>query len=136
MGAGRFLGALRSAALIAVLVGAVGSVGLVLREGQHTPRFLLVLFVLWVLSPFVAVGLADVLSKRWLGLTGATLYCVTLVFTLGALALYGAVALELLRARPAAVFLLVPLASWVLIAIALIWGRLRRQGEDVMSRTS
>ena len=43
-----------------MLVGAVGSVGFLLRAGQRTPRLLLVLFVLWVLSPFMAVVLADV----------------------------------------------------------------------------
>ena len=121
-------GPLRPAALIAVLVGAVGSVGLLLREGQRTPRFLLVLFVLWVLSPFMAVVLADAISKRWPVLTRPPLYGVSLVFTLGSLVIYGAVALGLLRARPAAVFLLVPLASWLLIAIALISGRWLRHG--------
>ena len=126
MGAGKyagFLGPLRSAALIAVLVGAVVSAGLVLREGQRTPRFLLVLFVLWVLSPFMAVVLAEVISKRWPVLSRAPLHGVSLVFTLGSLAIYGALVLGLATARPAAVFLLVPLASWMLIAIALISGR-------------
>jgi hypothetical protein len=122
-------GPLRPAALIAVVVGAVGSAGLLLREGQRTPRFLLVLFVLWVLSPFMAVVLADAISKRWPVLTGAPLYGVSLVFTLGSLVIYGAVALGLFRARPAAVFLLVPLASWLLIVIALISGRLRQSGS-------
>jgi len=44
-----FLGLLRAAALIAVVAGAGGSVGLMLRAGQRTPRLLLVLFVIWVL---------------------------------------------------------------------------------------
>jgi hypothetical protein len=114
-----FLGVLRSAALISVLVGAVGSAGLVLREGQRTPRFLLVLFVLWVLSPFMGVGLAHVASKRWLVPARATLHGVTLVLTLGSLVIYGALAWGLFKAKPAAVFLLVPLASWLLSAIAV-----------------
>src|SRR5258708_3982389 len=118
LGAGKcaaFLGTLRSGALIAVLVGAVVSAGLVLREGPRPPRFLLVLFVFGVLSPFMAAVLAEVISKRWPLLTRAPLPGVSLVFTLGSLAIYGAVALGFSRARPAAVFLLVPLATWVLI---------------------
>jgi len=50
-----FLGLLRSAARIAVPAGAVGSVGLMLHAGRRNDsRILLVLFTLWVLSPFVA----------------------------------------------------------------------------------
>ena len=79
-----FLGLLRAAALIAVLAGAVGSVGLTLHAGRHNnSRILLLLFTLWVLSPFVALVWADVVSKRWPVLTRATLYSVMLVLTLG-----------------------------------------------------
>jgi hypothetical protein len=131
---GGFLGHLRAAALIAVLVGAVGSVGFLLRAGQRTPRLLLVLFVLWVLSPFMAVVLADVVSKRWSVLTRATLYCVMLVLTLGSLAIYGDDALRPRRAQAGFVFVVVPLASWLLIAIvvpiaALVSRRLSRRGD-------
>src|SRR5439155_13037577 len=44
-------------ALIAALVGAVGSVGLLLQVGRrkHSPPLLLALFAIWVLSPFVAL---------------------------------------------------------------------------------
>ncbi len=53
------LGRLRAAAQAAVVAGAVGSVGLMLRAGQRTPLFLLVLFVFWILSPFVALAWAN-----------------------------------------------------------------------------
>jgi hypothetical protein len=79
---GGFLGLLHSAALIAVLAGAVGSDGLMLRAGYRNPsRLLLVLFALWVLSPFIALVLANMVSKRWSVLTRATLYTVMLVLT-------------------------------------------------------
>src|SRR5437867_167243 len=71
---GGFLGLLRAMARIAVVAGAVGSVGLTLRAGRGTPRFLLVLFVIWVLSPFVVLAWANVVSKRWSVLTRAALY--------------------------------------------------------------
>jgi hypothetical protein len=129
-----FLGLLRVVALIAVVAGAVGSLGLMLRAGQRTPRLLLVLFVIWLLSPFVALLWANMISKRWSVVTRATLYCVTLVVTLGSLAVYG----ELVVIKPpgspnAFLFVVVPPASWVLMTIvvpmtALISGRLSRRG--------
>ena len=114
---GEFLGLLRGAAFFAVLVGAVASLVFLLRAGRHTPRFLLVLFVLWVQSPFIALLWAHLASKNWSVLTRATLCTVMLVITLGSLAIYGAVAFGLSRARPTPIFLLVPLASWLLTAI-------------------
>ena len=126
---------LRATALIVVLAGAVGSVGLMLHAGRRNPsRLLLVLFALWVLSPFVTLVLASVVSKRWPVLTRATLYSVMLVITLGTLAIYGEVALGPPRAKTAFVFVVVPPASWLLIAIvvpiaALISGRLSRRGD-------
>ena len=130
-----FLGLLRAAALIAVLAGAAGSFGLMLHAGRlNDSRILLVLFTIWVLSPFVALVLADVVSKRWSVLTRATLHSVMLVLTLASLAIYGDVALGPPRAKTAFVFVVVPPASWLLIAIAvpiaaLISGRLSRRSD-------
>ena len=131
---GGFLGLLRAAALIAVLAGTAGSVGLMLHAGRHNDsQILLVLFALWVLSPFMALVWANVVSKRWLVHTRATLYSVMLVLTLGSLAIYATVALGPPRAKAAFVFVVVPPASWLLIAIAvsiaaLISRRLSRRG--------
>ena len=116
--AGAFPGILRGVALIAVVAGAAGSVGLMLRAG-HPPLFLLVLFTGWVLSPFVAVVVADMASKRWSVLTRTTLHGVMLILTLGSLVCYGGLVSMPPGTRPAALFLLVPLASWLLLAIAL-----------------
>lgn len=132
---GGFLSILRVAALIAVLVGTVGSVGLMLYVGRrNNSRILLVLFALWVLSPFVVLILAHVVSKSWSVLTRATLYSVALVLTLGSLAIYGYIAFGPPRAKTAFVFVVVPPASWLLIAIvvpiaALISGCLSRRGD-------
>jgi hypothetical protein len=128
---GGFLGLLHAAALTAVLAGAVGSVGLMLRAGHRNPsRLLLVLFALWVLSPFVALVLANMVSKRWSVLTRATLYVVMMVITFGSLTIYGALVYGHLRAKTGFIFLVVPAASWLLIAIAaLISGRPSRRGD-------
>jgi hypothetical protein len=129
-----FLGLLRAAALIAVVAGAGGSVGLMLRAGQRTPRLLLVLFVIWVLCPFLALVWATVVSKPWSVLTRATLYSVMLVVTLGSVAIYGNAAWRPSGTKPAFVFVVAPLGSWLLIATvvpiaALISRRLSRRSE-------
>ncbi len=113
---GGFLGVLRAVALIAVVAGAGGSVGLMLRAGRRTPWLLLVLFVIWVLSPFVALAWANMVSKRWSVLTRATLYCVTLVLALGSLAIYGGLVSPPAGSAPAFVFVAVPPVSWLLLA--------------------
>jgi len=132
---GRFPRLLRAVALIAVVAGAGGSVGLIFWVGHRNPsRVLLALFVIWDLSPFIALLLADMVSKRWSVITRATLHIVMLVVALSSLALYGDVVLRP-RPQPAFMFLVVPLGSWLLMTIvvpiaALISGRRSRRGDD------
>lgn len=130
---GAFLGLLRAVARIAVVVGAVGSVGFMLRAGRRTPHFLLVLFVIWVLSPFVALAWANLVAKRWSVPTRATLYGVTLLIALGSLAIYGGVVSPPAGSPGAFVFVAVPPGSWLLMTIvvpiaAWISRRLSRRG--------
>ena len=131
----RSAGPLSTVALLAALAGAAGSLGFMLNAGRRTPRFLLVIFVFWVLSPFVALVWAHMASKRWSVGTRATLYTVMLVLTLGSLAIYGHDALRPRKAQAAFVYVLVPPASWLLIAIvvptaAFISGKPSRRGDS------
>ena len=101
---------------------------------RNESRILMVLFALWVLSPFMVLVLANMVSKRWPVLTRATLYTAMLVLTVGSLAIYGDVALGPPRTKAAFVFVVVPPASWLLIAIvvpiaALISRRPSRRGD-------
>lgn len=114
-----FLGPLRATALVALLAGAVGSVGLTLRAGRHAPQILQVLFTAWVLIPFVALLLTSVVSRGWSVLTRASLYVVTLVVTGGSFTIYGLVAAEAARKNPTSTFVVVPPASCLLIAVAI-----------------
>ena len=129
---GRFLGRLRIAALVAVLAGAAGSVGLMLRAGRSSDEQLVVILIAgWVLAPFTALVLAHMLSRRWSAPTRATLYYLMLVLTLGSLVIYVG---DALGAPTTAVYVGVPLASWLLIALAVpisafISGRLSRRGD-------
>ena len=104
---------------MAVLAEAVGSLGFLLHAGRRTPRLLLVLFVLWVMSPCMTLVWANLVSKRWSVVTRAALYTVMLVLTLVSLAIHGDVAFWFPGAKPAAVFLMVPLASWLFTAIVV-----------------
>jgi hypothetical protein len=130
-----FLGLLRTAALVAVLIGALGSVGLMLRAGHRNPSLMLIiLFAVWVLSPFMVLVWANVVSVRWSGLTRATVGVVMLVIALGSLAIYGALVVGALMAKTGFIFLVVPAMSHLLIAIviplaALASGRLSRRGR-------
>ena len=47
---------LRAAALIAIPVGAAGAVALFFRAADHPPPLLVVLFILWLLSPFAVLA--------------------------------------------------------------------------------
>ena len=110
---------LRASTVIAVPVGALGSVGFVLLAGhRNDSRILLALFAFWVFSPFMALAWAGARSRNWSVPARVVIDSVTLVLTLGALAVYGVVALGAPRARPAFMFLVVPLASWPVIALA------------------
>lgn len=129
---GEYLRPLRAAALIATVAGGVGSVGLMLHAGKQTPRLLLWLFALWVLSPFMALVVAYIVSKRWSALIRLTLYTLMLVLPLVSVAIYADVAVVTPIARPAPVFVMVPPTSWVVIATILARAALisRRRRSD------
>lgn len=131
---GGFAGLLRIVSLIATGAGAVGSVGLMIWIGHRNPSLVLLsLFVIWDLSPFIGLVLADILSRRWSRLVRVALYLLMLIITLGSLVLYGDVVLRP-RPQPAFRFLIVPLASWLLlmtvVSIGVLSGRQSRRNAD------
>ena len=109
---------LRTIALIMLLGGAVGSLGLMLNAGRHTPVLLLLLFVVWVLSPFMALLVANMVSKRWPVITSVTLYWLMLLLSLGSLVSYNGTFSQP-GTRPAFIFLVVPFISWLLILLVI-----------------
>ena len=112
--------ALRTVALVAAVVGAVASVVFVLRVGHRNKSIiLLAMFVIWDVAPFVGLLLAHRASRLWASSARTAVYWVTLVVTLASLAIYGVVALGPPRPTPASWFLIVPVASWLLISIVL-----------------
>jgi len=131
-GRAEFLRVLRAAALVAALAGAAGSLGLLFHASHSRPPLLMVLFVIWVSSPFLAGVFASMVSKRWSVLTQATLYVAMLVVALGALAVYGNDALRPRRAQAAFVYIAVPLGSWLIATVIPIAAFVsRRQSRRV-----
>jgi len=130
-----WLDVLRIVAFFALVVGAIGSLVFMFRAGQNTPRFLLILFILWVLSPFVVILWTTMVSKRWSILTRITLYCVAILIALGSLAIYSG----WINVRPAGsanafLFVAVPPVSLIFAAIvvpiaAFLSGRMSRVGD-------
>jgi hypothetical protein len=109
----------RTVALIAVVAGAVASEFFVIRTGGRSQPLLSVLFVIWILLPFVALVWANVVSKNWPAPVRISLYCTTLLIALGSLAFYGRVILPRAGSPRAFVFVMGPLASWVLMLIVV-----------------
>jgi len=107
-------------AQVAAVVGAMGSVALMLYAGRANQHILVtVLFVFWVLAPFVTLAWADRMSVRWSVVTRTALHWMTLVITVGSLAIYVDRVLRPPRTTGAFVFVAVPVASCVLAAIAV-----------------
>jgi uncharacterized membrane protein YsdA (DUF1294 family) len=111
---------MRTTALVALIAGAAGSIGLFLHAKQHPPPLLVALFVIWVLSPFAALAVTHRVSKRWAPGTQATLYVVTLFVALASLLIYGDDALHHRTAHPAFVYVAVPPASVLASVVAIL----------------
>ena len=111
---------LRTIAVVVVFVGAVGSLALMFRTGRNNRSVVLIaLFFIWVISPFIGVLMANVFAKRWSVLFRVTLYILMIILSLGSLVAYSGV-LSPTGVKPAAVFLIVPLISWLLIVSAIL----------------
>jgi hypothetical protein len=126
-------GFLRIITSLVLLAGAGVSLWLMLYTGRNNKSVLLILlFAGWVLSPFIAMLTANIISKSWPVPTRLTLYILILLLTIGSLLGYSGV-LSPQGTKPAFVFLVVPLISWLLIAIIIPIARARArktQGSD------
>ncbi len=110
----------RTIALIVLLLGAAGSIYFVINAGRNNNSVVLkALFVIWVLSPFIAFATINTISARWPLLTQITIYWLMLLVAIGSLVCYSGV-FKTPGTKPAFIFLIVPLLSWLLIIIATL----------------
>jgi hypothetical protein len=108
-----------------IVIGAAGSLYFVLHAGRHNNSLLLrMLFVAWVISPFIALLIGNSFSRYRSFFARRIFYVLMLFVTIGALIIYTGV-LGPMGTKPAAVFLMVPLISWLLIAVVILISRSR-----------
>lgn len=109
---------LRTLARAALAAGAAGSVTLMMRAGARQRSILLVLlFTGWVLSPFLALALANARSSSWQPPARTALYGAMLGVSFISLSVYTFHAL-IPGMKAGFIYLVVPGACWVLIAVA------------------
>ena len=109
----------RVIALVVWAIGAGVSVNLTLFAGHSNKSALLVaLFVVWVLSPFAAMLAAYVFFRRRPASVKITTYCLMLFITSVSLLAYSST-INPFAAKPAAVFLIVPLLLWVIMLVVI-----------------
>src|SRR5579863_1654226 len=105
----------RSLALGVSSAGALGSFALTLQVGAHNDSVVLtLLFLLWVLSPFIVLIISCVLSKKWAYRARISLYMLTMMISFVTLLFYGGL-LSFSGVKPAFVFLVIPFISWILM---------------------
>ena len=102
----------------------MGSLGLMFLAGSRQRSMVLAgLFTAWVLLPFAALFRAGMVSNHWPRSRRGMLYVLMLILTAVSLAMYDGLVPMPAGSRPAAVFLMVPAGSWVLMALAAFAGR-------------
>jgi hypothetical protein len=103
----------------ALLAGAAGSVALMLRAGSRQRSvILLLLFSGWVVSPFLALALANLRAPRWAPHMRAAIYTAMISVPCLALAIYGMDAAFGLG-KAGFIYLVVPAGCWVVIGLTL-----------------
>jgi hypothetical protein len=113
------LSSLRVTALVILLLSCGGSVWLMFRVASRDESvFIGWLLVAWVLSPFLALAITSAVSGPWSVTTRLTLYSVMVFIGLCSLIGYSG-ALSPPGAKPLAAFHVVPLVSWLLMAIVI-----------------
>jgi hypothetical protein len=109
----------RIVALVVVAAGTMASEVLVIRAGGRSQPLLSVLFIIWILLPFVALAWANVISKSWPAPVRISLYFTTIVIALGSIAFYGGLILPRGGSPRAFVFVMGPLAAWAVMLIVV-----------------
>ena len=118
---------LQSLSLLILIAGALGSLIMVIYTGRNnSSHFLVILFIGWVLSPFLGCYVARKISSRWSQVKRRSLYLYIIIISLASLFIYTGL-LSPSGVKPAFVFLVLPLLSWLLlfavIRIASLVGR-------------
>ena len=106
---------------VVAIIGATGSLALLVIAGRGTPTLLLVLFIGWVALPFAALAVADFYADRWSRFVGLGLLATSILIAAASLFIYSYFTFRPPSTTPARTWLLVPAASWlVIISVPII----------------
>src|SRR6476660_8927388 len=120
---GNKLDLVRSLALGISTAGALGSFAMTLQAGEHDGSVILtLLFLVWVLSPFIVLIISCVHSKRWPTRARISLYTLMIITSLFTLLFYGRL-LSFSGVRLAFVFLVIPFITWILMLMTHVFLR-------------
>ena len=102
-----------------LLLATAASLVLMYRAGHRNPSVVLMLmFTVWVSSPFIALDAVNSLAQRWSHRSQTLLRTTAIVVALGSVCLYGVDALRPLWPKAALLYLVVPTVSWIAIVAA------------------
>lgn len=105
---------------VTIIVGAAGSLALMLYGGRSNTHLLItLLFIIWVLAPFALLALAERRSGSWSVRAQTTLHALTLVVAAASLAIYAYRAAFPPRTTGAFLFVIVPPVSVILVLASL-----------------
>jgi len=128
-------GFLRTTALAAIFIGAIGSLYFMFDAGSNQKSVLLLaLFTAWVISPFAGLLIARIFFNRLIVSARSPLYWLMLVLSICSLVAYSG-ALTLPDTKPAFAFLIVPLTSWFLIVTVYLVTRQISIKSNVTDKT-
>lgn len=116
----KFPSFVRAALLTILLFGVIGSLCFVFNAGRNNNSILLQgLFIVWVISPFVALLIADFISKQRTLLSRKAIFWLTVIITIGSLVSYSG-AFNTPQTKKAFVFLIVPLLSSLFLILTIL----------------
>ena len=105
---------------VTIIVGAAGSLALMLYGGRSNTHLLItLLFIVWVLAPFALLALAERRSGSWSPRAQTTLRALTLIVAAASLGIYAYRAAFPPRTTGAFLFVIVPPVSVILVLVAL-----------------
>ena len=111
---------LRVTALLALIVGALGSIYFVMNAGRNNNSFILKgLFLIWILLPFIALAITEAIAKHWSVVGRKTIYWLMIIVTIGSLCGYSGI-IHMPNAKNAFIFLVTPLLSLILLLIVIL----------------
>jgi hypothetical protein len=121
---------LSKSALWFVWSGAAVALGLTFWMGHRNPSpLLVVMFLLWVASPFAGLIQVHRLGRAWPAARQMELYILSHLVSVASVLAYAAAVFLMHLAKPAGPFLVVPAVSWLVIAFGLSMSRYFHRGR-------